>query len=245
MDISFQPKSQTPEEGKPLINVAEAVSVIKNLYVGEHKSLITIFLTVSIFLIVGGIFFLLSVNSSLQKEVAVKSAQLAAEDAKVVKVPMKDIKQLSDRIKIVTQVIKGQPFITTFLKALEYGVEDDVVFSKADLAAENLGGVERFSGRIEASAASYGAVLNQIQTLQTEDPYKKFFSDVKISNIGVDKKGRVSFSIVLTAVIKGVTPEVAEQELVAKGDIGTVKQEGSASSQSSIPTTAEATTTTP
>lgn len=219
MDISFQPKSQVPEEAKPLVNVTEAIAGVKGLYIGEHKSIVTIIFTILPFLVGGAIFGMTMVNESLKTQVAVLKADIEKKDSQITKVPMKDIKQLSDRVQVVSQVIKGQAFMTSFLKVLEYSVEDDVTFQKTALSTVTNNGKVDYTFTIEAKATTYAAVLNQFQTLRDTAPYNKFFSDIKMQNFAVDKKGAITFKIVGSVAVKGITPEEAELQLSGKTNV--------------------------
>jgi hypothetical protein len=212
MDVSFQPKSTQPEDVKRGPTFAD----IAAMYKGEKKSILVIILTITlipIVLAIGGIYMY---KQSLQSRIAQKEQELQAKDAQMPIKPadMSEMAKLSNRIKIVSEVVKGHPFMTTFLKLLEYSVEDDVVFKKASLAAGSTGGREVYNVSLDVQAKSYSAVLNQVQTLRDQSPYNKFFSNIEMQGFAVDKKGSITFKISGLATVKGLTPEEAERELL-------------------------------
>lgn len=236
MDISFQPKSQVPEESKSAIEVAQVVSGIKGLYVGEHKSIIAIIFTIAPLFAIGGIFALMMVNSSLESTATTLSNAIDVKDKEMStnsKVPMKDIKQLSDRIQVVSQILKNQAFSTSFLKILEYSVEDEVTFQKTTLSSVTNNANVLYTFNIQAVTSTYASVLSQLQTLQSSAPYNQFFSDIKMSNFDVDKKGLIYFSITGNVSIKGKdsTPEEVEGKLSGKAGAGVETSSNASSSQ--------------
>jgi cell division protein FtsL len=223
-DVSFQPKSTMPEDVKKGPSLAEIFAGIVGLYKGEKKSIIVILLTITLLFVGVAIGAMMALNANLQGEVATLKAQLDAKDSAVMKpVMLKEIKTLSERVRVVTQVVKAQPFMTTFLKLLEYSVEDDIVFEKTTLTFLNLPGKgDLYTLSIDARANKYSAVLNQFQTLQEQAPYKNFFTDIKLNNFNVGKEGKISFKITGNASITGLPPEEAESQLLkvlSPGDV--------------------------
>lgn len=216
MDVSFQPKSQMPDQGKSGPSFAEIFADIRGLYVGEKKSMIVIGLTILPFIFIGAIVGMMVVNSSLDRQVQAKKQELAALDGKVAKLPMKDIRDMSNRLRVVSAVVKNEPFITTFFKFLEYSIEDDVLFKKTDLSSVNISGVDTYAVSIDSEAKSYAAVVNQLDTIRNRDPYRQFFSDVKMQNLSVDKKGLISFKIAANMNIKNLLPEDVESKFLSQ-----------------------------
>lgn len=212
MDVSFQPKSTQPEDVKKGPTFADIVA----MYKGDKKSAIVVILTITLIPIVLAIVGMYVYKQTLQSQIAQKEQELQQKDAQMPIKPadMAEMARLSNRIKIVSEVVKGHPFMTTFLKLLEYSVEDDVVFKKASLSAGSTGGKEVYNLSLDVQAKSYSAVLNQVQTLRDQSPYNKFFSNIEMQGFAVDKKGDISFKISGLATVKGLTPEEAERELL-------------------------------
>lgn len=219
-----------PEDVKKGPSLAEIFSGIVHMYVGDKKSIIAIFFTVVIVFVLIGIGGMMALNSSLQSEVSTLKAQLDNKDGQVMKpAAIAEIKALSDRVKLVTLIVKGQPFMTTFLKLLEYSVEDDIVFEKTTLAFINTPGKgDTYAISIDAKANRYSAVLNQFQTLQEQAPYNKFFTEVRMNNFAVDKEGKISFKITGNALVAGpnLTPEEVEKELLKVLSVGELPTSG-------------------
>lgn len=214
MDVSFQPKSTQPEDAKKGPTLADVVA----MYKGEKKSTLVILLTAIIPVILLAIFGLMAMKSSLESELAQKKQELEQKDSQMPVKPadMAEMRKLSDRITIVSTAVNSHPFMTTFLKLLEYSVEDDVVFQKTTLSGGSSKGSETYAMSIDARGRTYSSILNQIQTLRDEAPYKKFFRDIRMENFSIDKKGYINFKISGIASIQGanMTADEVEKELL-------------------------------
>ena len=215
MDVSFQPKSAMPN-AQTGPSSKDILVGIGRLYVGEKRSLVTILLTLVFFIVLALFIFLFIATGSLKAQVNEKAGELNQKDSLVIS-PSKlsDITKLSNRVAAVSAVVKGQPFMTTFLKLLEYSVEDDVVFKKAVISPTHTpNGAEIYAFSLDVEANSYSAVLDQMETLQQEKPYSDFFSNVTMSSFGVNKDGGISFKINGNVSIQGMSPDDAEKELL-------------------------------
>lgn len=210
MDISFQPKSTMPEEVKSGPTTQEVLADIAHMYVGPEKSIITLILTSALALVlvaIGGMSVALSTLANTEAE---KAKELSLQDSQVVKLPIEEVRKLSSRLKVIDRVVKGQPFPTTFLKSLEYVVENDIVFEKANLAY--LQSSDTYTLDIDANGPSYKSILNQREAFKLQ-PYNSFFSESLIRNIAIDKTGKILFKVTSKVKIRGVPPEDAEAVL--------------------------------
>lgn len=214
MDVSFQPKSTQPEDVRKGPTMADFVA----MYKGERKSVLVIILTAIIPVILLAIGGVSTMKSSLESSAQQKEVELQQKDGQMPVKPgeMAEMVKLSNRIKTVSTVVNSQPFMTTFLKLLEYSVEDDIIFNKTTLSGARTQGKDAYSLSIDAEAKSYSAVLNQIQTFRDTAPYNKFFSGIEMNNFSVGKTGEITFEISGKASIQGtnLTPQEVEKELL-------------------------------
>jgi hypothetical protein len=103
---------------------------------------------------------------------------------------------------MVDKAVKAEPFITTFLKVLESSIEDGVTFKRTSLNDTRTG----FDLTIDAETKSYGAIINQLQSLK-EKPVSDYYSKVLIRNVSIDKKGVIAFKIEASVGIRGKDPD--------------------------------------
>ena len=209
MPFSFQPT--TPQEGAQAEQPAPAMSTMgssaHNLMVrasGAGKSIVEIFLFV-----VFGVMVLITVGLFgykffLSSQIEGKKEKLARYEASLTGYPIEEMRKLSNRLKIVSQLVKEHPSVNVAFLIVEASVENMVTFTKFDLRYSDT--AKSYKLVLNGVAPDYKAVAQQLDALQM-DPYKRYIPKFTLETLNPDANGRIVFSISMPIAITGLVPD--------------------------------------
>jgi len=210
MPFSFKPT--TTEEVTPPMAAPEATPTLSSptssAYVArptESGRGILDTVALGIFLLMIGVAAVLfGYKYYLQSVVAGQKATIDGYESRLSGIPLEEIHALSNRLKVINQLVKDHPSVNAAFKVLESGVENAVTFTNFNLSYDN--GSKTYSLSLAANAPDYRSVVQQMDTLKRK-PYVNYFPNVKIEELRPDSSGKVVFNMKMGANIKGVLPE--------------------------------------
>lgn len=201
MPFSFQPTGSAPVQNQaPLSSVSKGVvSAYK-----ESTSLITV--AGSILLGVGVIVTLglFAYRSYLTTQIEEKKLLLVASENKIKNIPITDMRDLSNKLKIAGALVRNHPFATTAFKILEGSIEDSVTYDTFSLEFNDKTNI--YSITVQAQAPDYKTVVQQVDTYKRK-PYIDYMAFSSLAELSQDPTGRVSFSFTAPIKILGINPE--------------------------------------
>ena len=133
-----------------------------------------------------------------------KKDDIASYEKKLTVLPLEDMRDLSNRLKFINQLVKDHPSVNVALRLVEDSVEDKVSYSSFDLAYDS--GEKAHQITLLGTAPDYKTLVQQVDALK-QDPYTKYISEVVVKNVEPDAVGSVGFSLLMNVLIKGLLPE--------------------------------------
>lgn len=119
-------------------------------------------------------------------------------------IPLEDMRKVSNRIKVITKLVKEHPSVNSSFRIIESTVENPVTYKLFDLHfSDNLGTYEL---QLNAYAPSYRDIVEQLDTLKRK-PYSDYISNIVVSEIHPDENGNINFSLKMPIAISGVIPD--------------------------------------
>lgn len=159
---------------------------------------ITIFITVILF----------GYRQYLLSRIETQKKSLSDQDETLGTINLVDMRALSNRIKVVSQVLNEHTSVSTAFLILEKSIENPVTYKSFDLK-RNLSN-KNYDLKVNATAPSYKAVAQQVDTLKSSEFSKDFISKVTYDGLSLDTTGNVNFSLSMSVLILGKLPESAE-----------------------------------
>lgn len=191
-----------PLGGMPLSNRVETESKISLFQIILYVIFgITVFITIVLF---GYRQYLLSRIESQKKS-------LSDQDATLGTINLLDMRALSNRIKVVSQVLSEHTSVSTAFLILEKSIENPVTYKSFDLK-RNLSN-KNYDLKVNATAPSYKAVAQQVDTLTSSEFSKDFIPKVSYDGLSLDSIGNVNFNLSMSVLILGKLPESMEAGL--------------------------------
>jgi hypothetical protein len=111
---------------------------------------------------------------------------------------------LSNRIKIVNQLLQTHPSVEAAFRIVEESAENKVVYSRFDL--HSVDATHGYELLLSASAPDYHTVINQMDAFK-QKTFSTYISTVEISNLHPDTNGQVGFNLKMPIMISGILPE--------------------------------------
>lgn len=209
MPFSFQPNA--PQEGVPAGQPASAASTIgssaQNLMV-RASSAGKSFMEILLFMIFGATILitvgLLGYKFFLSSQIEGKREKLASYEAGLTGYPIEEMRKLSNRLKIVSQLVKDHPSVNVAFLIVEASVENMVTFTKFDLRYSDT--AKSYKLVLNGVAPDYKAVAQQLDALQM-DPYKRYIPKFTLETLNPDANGRIVFSLNMPITIMGLVPD--------------------------------------
>ena len=213
MPFSFKPEisQTTPNGDAPLPVPTPAASfggtAVSSLMAreGEHgKSLVQLVL-MAVFgaavLIAVGLF---GYQYYLSSQIDAKKALLADYESRLATLPLEDMRKLSNRIKIINQLVKEHPSANVAFRIVEDSIENQVTYERFELRynpqtkgyALQLGGV----------APNYKSIAQQVDTLKRK-PYTTYIQDIVVEGLQPNETGNIGFTLKMPILIAGLLPE--------------------------------------
>ncbi len=157
---------------------------------------------VILLLITAGLF---AYRNSLQKQIATKKADLSQYEGGLRNVPIDEIKAVSSKLKIVGQLVRDHPYMSTVFKILELSIEDGITYETLSLNFNEKNNA--YNLNLAGYSRDYSSIYRQALNFK-KAPYSKYISKVEVSPLKLpDDKGNIDFTMTMMVSIKGVMPE--------------------------------------
>ncbi|MSR71529.1 MAG: hypothetical protein EXS50_02595 [Candidatus Taylorbacteria bacterium] len=194
----------TPAPAKAYVPPIARANAYDSRQEGEGMGLIRTLLIIILAIMVISTGVLFGWSSLLKSQISTKKDKLSIYEKKLDKLPLQDMRVLSSRLKVITQLVKEHPSVNSAFKILEESVENQVIYKRFDLHfSEAQKGYELALGAI---APDYRSVIEQMDTFKRK-PYITYLPTVKIEGLRPDDTGKITFSLKMPIAILGVLPE--------------------------------------
>jgi hypothetical protein len=212
MPFTFKPEiSQSPDgQAAPAPSVPSAFGNAQpamSLSVrtsGEGKSLIEMILFAALGISVVIALGLFGYSYYLSSQVESKKATLQSYESDLGTLPLEDIRKLSNRMKVINQLVKEHPSANVAFKIIEDSIENSITYTKFTLNFNSAG--KNYLLSLGGSSPDYKGIAQQIDTLNRK-PYANYMQNVKVDQLSPNEKGNVSFSLQSAITVAGLLPE--------------------------------------
>lgn len=215
MSFSFKPNQPASQPQAPSAPApAAAVPAAAPIKVGgmplmdreEHKIGTVKLLLIGVFsLLILVTVLLFAYQRYLVSRIESQKLALAEADKELGKLNLEAMRDLSNRMKVVKQVLAEHASVSTAFLLLEESIEHPVTYTRFDLTRMS-GAQGGYELKLGATASSYKAVAQQLDTLKSET-YKQFVPSVKYDGLSLDESGNVNFNLSMPILIQGKLPE--------------------------------------
>lgn len=203
MPFSFKPTTSQTENGpaKSSFSFGDGQDLMsRDSEKGASLLDIVIYFICGTSIVIAGILY--GYKSYLESQIAEANLLIEAEQDKLAKYPIEEMRKLSARIKAVNDLTKEHPYVNAAFRILEDSIENEITYQTFGLNfAEG-----KYTVTVQATSPDYKSIAQQVDTLRN-DPYRVYISDVKVSSLSPTKDGKVSFSLGLPMSITGTLPE--------------------------------------
>lgn len=213
MPFSFKPEiSQATPSGDAPLPVPTPVAsfggtAVSNLMAreGEHgKSLVQLVL-MAVFgaavLIAVGLF---GYQYYLSSQIDAKKALLADYESRLATLPLEDMRKLSNRIKIINQLVKEHPSANVAFRIVEDSIENQVTYERFELRYNTQ--TKGYALQLGGVAPNYKSIAQQVDTLKRK-PYTTYIQDIVVEGLQPNETGNIGFTLKMPILIAGLLPE--------------------------------------
>lgn len=209
MPFSFKPtQSETPPDTQGQVSAAPVFSQSGYMPAGrmlsQGASLIDLILYVVAGVCVLALVVLVAYHQYLSAQVEAKKTTLLGHENKLGALPLVEIERLSNRLKVVSPLVKDRVFATTAFRLLEDSVEDSVTYTRFDMQFNETS--KGYVIGLAAVAPNYVSVIQQLDTFKRK-PYSSYIGSVMTEGVRPDDLGRVVLTMKMPLTIKGVLAE--------------------------------------
>lgn len=152
---------------------------------------------------------------------------LDEEDKALGALDLESMRALSNRMKVVSQVLNEHTSVSTAFLILEKSIENPVTYTKFSLTRNE--SAKGYDLQLGAIAPSYKAVAQQLDTLNSADYKKDFIPKFTYDGLTLSDGGNVNFNLKMSVLIQGKLPESIFPSLTPAND--TVPTETASSSE--------------
>jgi len=208
MPFTFKPEI-APAEGQasaaPVASFGNASSTnMMERAKEEGKSLFGVLLFV-----IFGLVVLIAIGVSgyhyyLSTQIESKKATLASYESRLGSLPLEDMRKLSNRIKVINQLVKEHPSANVAFRIIEDSVENEIVYNRFDLRYSDSG--KSYALQLGGVSPDYKGLAQQVDTLKRK-PYSTYIQNVVVDGISPDDTGRIGFTLRMPISITGILPE--------------------------------------
>jgi hypothetical protein len=139
----------------------------------------------------------------LSSQIAAKKAKIAQYEQNLAEFPLEDMRKVSNRIKIINQLINEHPSANVAFRVLEDSVENMITYTNFNLRSD---GGKSYSLQMTASAPDYKSIAQQMDTFKRK-PYTTYIPDVVVDGLTPDTTGKITFTLKTPILITGILPE--------------------------------------
>lgn len=213
MPFSFKPEisQTTPNGDAPLPVPTPAASfggtATSSLMAreGEHgKSLVQLVLMAAFgaaVLIAVGLF---GYQYYLSSQIDAKKALLADYESRLATLPLEDMRKLSNRIKIINQLVKEHPSANVAFRIVEDSIENQVTYERFELRYNTQ--TKGYALQLGGVAPNYKSIAQQVDTLKRK-PYTTYIQDIVVEGLQPNETGNIGFTLKMPIMIAGLLPE--------------------------------------
>ena len=210
MPFSFKPtqgtETQTPDPGQSpgMSGTSGPLSFGSRTGGTEGKSLLEVVLSGTFVLAIGITTGLFGYRYYLQSQVTEKKVMLDAFEKRLGVLPLDEMRKVSNRLKIISQLIKDHPSVNAAFRIIEESVENPVTYNRFELSYSDT--MRAYQLQLGAVAPDYGAVIEQVDTLKRK-PFTTYLSNLSVEGVRPNDKGQITFTLKMPIAIAGVVPE--------------------------------------
>lgn len=214
MSFSFKPNQPTPAQTPSTATTTVAAPTSAPIKIGgmpladregPHKiSLIKLVLILIFGTLVVATALLFAYERYLLSGIESKKQKLEEDDKKLGNLNLKEMRDLSNRMRVVKQVLAEHASVNTAFLLLEESIEHPITYTRFSLTK---GAKAAYDLQLSAVAPSYKAVAQQLDTLKSETYKKEFIPSVTYDGLALDPTGKVNFNIKMPILIQGKLPE--------------------------------------
>lgn len=209
MPFTFKPEisqdQAAPAQPAPAASFgAQSSQTIANRTFKEGKSLVEMILFAafvgSLVLAVGLVIY----KYYLSSQIETKKAQLQQYEDNLGQLPLEDMRRLSNRIKVINQLVKEHPSVNTALAIVENSVENQVTYKGFELRYNEQG--KNYLLVLRGLSPDYRSLAQQVDTLKRK-PYSNYIPNVTVDSVLPDGYGKINFTLKMPIQIAGLLPE--------------------------------------
>jgi hypothetical protein len=140
----------------------------------------------------------------LSSQVDAKKAKLASYESQLGGLPLEDMRKLSNRIKILNQLVKAHPSVNVAFRIIEDSVENKVTYTKFDLGFNET--TKSYLLSLAGTAPDYKGVAQQVDTFKRK-PYTTYISNVTVEGLNPNSDGEIAFTAKMPIMVVGLLSE--------------------------------------
>lgn len=203
-DPNGAPASPPSAESAPAASFGSSVQNLMNRETPEGHSAVQFFLMGLALLTLLVCVVLIGYKFYLSSQIENKKAVLASYESRLAGFPLEDMRKLSNRIRLINQLVKEHPSVNVAFRILEDSIENPVTYTRFDLRYNE--STKSYQLNIGAIAPNYRGVAQQVDTYKRK-PYTNYLSSVSVEGLQPTDRGSVEFSLKMPIMIAGLLPE--------------------------------------
>ncbi len=140
----------------------------------------------------------------LSSQIESKKASLASFESQLATFPLEEMRKLSNRIKIINQLVKEHPSANVAFRIVEDSVENHITYKRFDLRYGD--SMKSYQLQLDGVAPDYKGIAQQVDTFKRK-PYTTYIQNVGIDGLQPDPSGKITFGLRAGIGIMGLLPE--------------------------------------
>lgn len=208
MPFSFKPEIESQGTQASLVAPLTISNALPSMGLmnrgGGKSSLIQVILFVILGITVLVAIGIFAYGQYLSRQIQTKKESLLKMDSEFGSLKLDEMKDLSNRMKVVNQLVSEHPSVNVAFKIIEDSVENQITYKNFALNFTSAG--KGYSMTLSGSAPNYKSVVQQVETLNRK-PYNGYLSAVKVTGLSPDDTGKVNFNLSMNVNIIGLTPD--------------------------------------
>lgn len=211
MPFSFKPEitSTTPDGQAPSAGAPAAFGNNSSVNYAERepsqsRSFLQLVLMGVLAVMVIAAIGLFGYSSYLSTQIESKKAALASYESRLGTLPLEDMRKMSNRIKLINQLVKEHPSANVAFRIIEDSVENPVTYDRLDLHYSET--TKSYQLQLGGVSPNYKTIAQQIDTLNRK-PYTTYIQNIVVDGLHPDDTGKVGFTLRMKIAIEGLLPE--------------------------------------
>lgn len=162
-----------------------------------------------LYVILGAFIFsaiiLFSYQRYLISNIDTQKKNLDEKDNIISSIDLEQMRDFSNRIKVVSQVLNEHTSVNTAFIILEKSIENQITYKSFELTKNIIN--KNYDLKITGISPSYRTLAQQIDVFNSSEFKKDYISNVDYDNPTLDSFGKINFTIKLAVLILGKLPE--------------------------------------